>query len=239
LNAKPLSRAWAWAGWLLRHLPRIEGHGMNAAPSARLPVRQTGSRDGVDAAEALTEAERTRRRPILMSAPATMLALAPHFSKLVWQLAQVLLIGALSAPGRRTVTSARTLGGGALTWLSIPAPDLLVQAQDAVQQRLRAGRAAGDVHVHRDDLIYPLHHGIGVDHPALATAMAAYLAVAGMGCPRSATRVRNGLLSLDGILATRVFLEDGIAVAAYDPQCVGTDHLLAAVAAAQNKEVIP
>lgn len=30
---------------------------------------------------------------------------APHFSTLVWQHAQVLLIGALLAPGRRTVTA--------------------------------------------------------------------------------------------------------------------------------------
>ena len=30
---------------------------------------------------------------------------APHFSKCVWQHAQVLLIGAILVPGRRTVTA--------------------------------------------------------------------------------------------------------------------------------------
>ena len=30
---------------------------------------------------------------------------APHFSKLVWEQAQVLLLGAMLVPGRRTVTA--------------------------------------------------------------------------------------------------------------------------------------
>ena len=73
-----------------------------------------------------------------------------------------------------------------------------------------------------------------VDETALATAMAAYLAVRGMGCPRCALRVRNGLLSLEGVLLADVFLEQGLAAAAYDPQRVNPDDLVNAVAGAGN-----
>src|ERR687890_1709052 len=47
--------------------------------------------------------------------PATMIQIlspfAPLFSKRVWQHAQVLLAGAILAPGRRTVSSALRVGG--------------------------------------------------------------------------------------------------------------------------------
>ena len=71
-----------------------------------------------------------------------------------------------------------------------------------------------------------------LDEAALAHAAAVYLAVQGMGCPRCAMRVRNGLLGLDGVLAAEIFLAEGVAIAAYDPACVATDDLIAAVAAA-------
>lgn len=73
-----------------------------------------------------------------------------------------------------------------------------------------------------------------LDRDALSGAMAAFLAVYGMGCPRCATRVRNGLLNLDGVLLVEVHLERGIAAAAYDPQCVTPQDLIAAVSSAGN-----
>jgi len=73
-----------------------------------------------------------------------------------------------------------------------------------------------------------------LEEAALATAMAAYLSVSGMGCPRCATRVRNGLLTLEGVLVADVFLERGVAAAAYDPQRVAPDDLVNAVADSGN-----
>ena len=73
-----------------------------------------------------------------------------------------------------------------------------------------------------------------LDKDALSKAMVAYLAVVGMGCPRCAMRVRNGLLGLDGVLLVEVQLERGIAAAAFDQNRINTDELLWAVAAAGN-----
>ncbi len=73
-----------------------------------------------------------------------------------------------------------------------------------------------------------------LDEAALDTAMAAYLSVGGMGCPRCAQRVRNGLLSLDGVLLADVLLDRGLAAAAYDPQQLSPDDLVGAVAGAGN-----
>jgi len=71
-----------------------------------------------------------------------------------------------------------------------------------------------------------------LDEAALANASTVNLVVQGMGCPRCAMRVRNGLLGLDGVLAADVFLEEGMVVAAYDPTRVETDDLISAVTAA-------
>jgi len=71
-----------------------------------------------------------------------------------------------------------------------------------------------------------------LDEAALANASTVYLTVQGMGCPRCAMSVRNGLLQLDGVLAAEIFLTDGLAVAAYDPARVTASDLIAAVAAA-------
>ncbi len=73
-----------------------------------------------------------------------------------------------------------------------------------------------------------------LDKEALKTAMAAYLGVSGMGCERCAMRVRNGLLGLDGVILSDVFLERGIAVAAYNPETVTVEDLLNAVSGAGN-----
>ncbi len=81
---------------------------------------------------------------------------------------------------------------------------------------------------HVEPVVKPL------DEIALENAMTAYLAVSGMGCPRCAMRVQNGLLSLEGVLLAEIQLEDGIATTAYDPTCVTPNDLLAAVGAAGN-----
>ncbi|MBZ0294891.1 MAG: cation transporter [Anaerolineae bacterium] len=73
-----------------------------------------------------------------------------------------------------------------------------------------------------------------IDREALATAQAAFLAVRGMGCPRCATRVHNGLLQLDGVLLVEVTLEIGLAAVAYDPAQVEPPDLVHAVAEAGN-----
>lgn len=73
-----------------------------------------------------------------------------------------------------------------------------------------------------------------LDRDALSVATVAYLAVGGMGCPRCAMRVRNGLLSLDGVLLAEVHLEQGVAATAYDTNRVHPNELLWAVAAAGN-----
>ncbi len=73
-----------------------------------------------------------------------------------------------------------------------------------------------------------------LDHQSLADADLAYMAVWGMGCPRCAMRVRNGLLNLEGVILADVILEKGIAAAAYDPDKVTPEDLEQAVAAAGN-----
>src|SRR5688572_3858746 len=47
---------------------------------------------------------------------------------------------------------------------------LLLELEDAVDQPLRGRRAAGDVDVHRDDLVDPLHHVVGPVEAARAGA---------------------------------------------------------------------
>lgn len=73
-----------------------------------------------------------------------------------------------------------------------------------------------------------------LDEVAIENAKAVSLAVWGMGCPRCAMRVRNGLLSLEHVLFANVFLEKGLAIAAYNPEQVSTDELVIAVVMAGN-----
>jgi copper chaperone CopZ len=81
-------------------------------------------------------------------------------------------------------------------------------------------------------------HVVALDKPldrdALSEAVAAYLSVGGMGCPNCAMRVRNGLLSLEGVFVAEVYLEQGIAAAAYDPGRVKPGDLVQAVALSGN-----
>ncbi len=85
------------------------------------------------------------------------------------------------------------------------------------------------------------HHNCNVesiekplDKSALKTARAAYMGVSGMGCQNCAARVRNGLLGLEGVLLSDVFLQRGVAVAAYNPEMVTTEDLLNAITGAGN-----
>ena len=72
------------------------------------------------------------------------------------------------------------------------------------------------------------------DESALHSAQVAYLSVSGMGCLRCATRVRNGLLMLEGVLLADVTLEMMIAAVAYDPKQITLVDLKQAVTDAGN-----
>jgi copper chaperone CopZ len=71
-----------------------------------------------------------------------------------------------------------------------------------------------------------------VDREALTNAKAAYLAVRGMGCQSCAMRVKNSLMSINGVLLTDVDVNGGMAAVAYEPKKVRIDDLLDAVVAA-------
>ena len=68
----------------------------------------------------------------------------------------------------------------------------------------------------------------------LAVTQAARLGVSGMGCPNCAARVRNGLISLTGIVEAAVDHIAGTADVVYNPKLVGLEGMLAAVASAGN-----
>src|SRR5205085_5483763 len=64
------------------------------------------------------------------------------------------------------------LDPGALTGAAedLTGADELVEGEDAVDQGLRPGRAAGHVHVDGDDLVHALDNGVVVEHAAAAGA---------------------------------------------------------------------
>ncbi|KAA3644134.1 MAG: heavy-metal-associated domain-containing protein [Chloroflexi bacterium] len=68
----------------------------------------------------------------------------------------------------------------------------------------------------------------------LLESTTAYLSVSGMGCPRCAMRVQNGLLQKEGVFYAEVFLEQGIASVAYNQEAIGPRSLEQAVTAAGN-----
>lgn len=67
-------------------------------------------------------------------------------------------------------------------------------------------------------------HVIAIEKPVsqeeLFSANTAIFAVEGMGCPACATRVRNGLLQIDGVLAAEVVLRTATVKVWYDPSLV-------------------
>lgn len=68
----------------------------------------------------------------------------------------------------------------------------------------------------------------------LAEAHIVGLMVTGMGCANCGTRVRNGLLALDGVVSADVDWETGLALVDYVPAKTGVEAILNAVAAAGN-----
>ena len=62
----------------------------------------------------------------------------------------------------------------------------------------------------------------------------ATLAVRGMGCENCATRVRNGLLSLDGVYGADVYLNMALAEVSYDSKKISAVELVDAVSRAGN-----
>jgi len=68
------------------------------------------------------------------------------------------------------------------------------------------------------------------DETAMSKADFVYLSVSGMGCQTCVTRVRNGLLRLDGVLAAAIDLSYQVAKIAYDPTRVSPGDLIATVA---------
>lgn len=73
-----------------------------------------------------------------------------------------------------------------------------------------------------------------VNNEELRNADSALLAVWGMGCPNCATRVRNSLLSLEGVYGVEVYLNMAMAEVSYDSRKVTAQSLVEAVARAGN-----
>lgn len=71
-----------------------------------------------------------------------------------------------------------------------------------------------------------------VDPKALESAEVAWLAITGMGCENCARRVRNGVLSLNGVLRVDVDLGRHMAKVAYDPNEVNAEQFPVAIAEA-------
>ncbi len=68
----------------------------------------------------------------------------------------------------------------------------------------------------------------------LTDARIVALAISGMGCINCGTRVRNGLLALDGVVSADVDWERGLAFVDYVPAQTNVDAILSAVTAAGN-----
>ena len=72
------------------------------------------------------------------------------------------------------------------------------------------------------------------DGQSVENAVAAFLLVGGMGCHNCAMRVRNGLLSLEGVYAAEIELGQGLAAVAFDPTRVTDEDLIQAVSQSGN-----
>lgn len=72
-----------------------------------------------------------------------------------------------------------------------------------------------------------------LDH-VIQSADRILLIISGMGCPNCATRVRNGLLLLDGVHDAEVLLNMRMAEVYFDEKKVSAEMLIQAVAGAGN-----
>ena len=68
----------------------------------------------------------------------------------------------------------------------------------------------------------------------IRNADSALLSVSGMGCPNCATRVRNGLLLLEGVFHAEIYLNLQMAEVFFDGKKVSAEALVGAVARAGN-----
>lgn len=68
----------------------------------------------------------------------------------------------------------------------------------------------------------------------IRNADSALLAVWGMGCPNCATRVRNSLLSVEGVIGVYVYLNMAMAEVRYDGRKVSPMSLVNAISSAGN-----
>ena len=80
--------------------------------------------------------------------------------------------------------------------------------------------------------VEPIQKDASVDD--LSEARIVGLTVRGMGCVNCATRVRNSLLALNGVVSADVDWERGLALVDYVPAKTSVDAVLLAVAAAGN-----
>ncbi len=78
--------------------------------------------------------------------------------------------------------------------------------------------------------VEPINKTVPVDQ--IRRADSALLAVQGMGCPNCATRVRNSLLSLEGVYHADVYLNMAMAEVSYDGKRITGEALVNAVASA-------
>ena len=81
--------------------------------------------------------------------------------------------------------------------------------------------------------VEPIYKNTASDNE-LRKADNALLAIRGMGCPNCATRVRNSLLSLDGVFGVDVYLNMALAEVRYDSEKISATELVGAVASAGN-----
>ncbi|RTI12173.1 heavy-metal-associated domain-containing protein [Thermus scotoductus] len=88
--------------------------------------------------------------------------------------------------------------------------------------------------LHFDRLRHLERLGKPLDLEALLGGSSVYLSLSGLDCGNCAARVREALLSLDGVWLVRVFLWERVALVAFDPERVEVGQLLAAVAEAAN-----
>lgn len=80
--------------------------------------------------------------------------------------------------------------------------------------------------------VEPIYKTSSMDQ--IQKADTATLAVWGMGCENCVTRVRNSLLSLDGVYGVDVFLNMALAEVHYDSKKVLADELVNAVSSVGN-----
>jgi len=80
--------------------------------------------------------------------------------------------------------------------------------------------------------VEPIYKAASADQ--IQKAENAILAVWGMGCENCVTRVRNSLLSLDGVYGVDVFLNMALAEVRYDSKKISADELVDAVSRAGN-----